>query len=346
MKEKVSKRQKETKKDRSNKFCYSSGDIKFIKSKKSVKESYSSFAEFLFEKEEVPFNDKTMRWITIKDERDRNQHILIKKKDGTVLAGMGGEHNGEKLKDVFKELGDKRDEIEQDKENYEEFLKQSYQTEIEEFRKNAFNGFDYHEEYTLKHDGEMLKNDEDWAIEEYTKTAYRNINGILRNFDYWKESKLQDIIENDLDYLDPEEDDIEAEAEDMLNHIIDESEEQSKTISTCLKRNRTKKPIITYRGLAPDVVQMIEDNMEVGKVLYDEGFVSSSTEKTVAKGFSGWGNGYIMEIHIPKGSKAASVKGISDVPTEYEVLIDKGSSFLIKQIDHENKTLVVELRQN
>ena len=53
-----------------------------------------------------------MRWITIKDERDRNQHILIKKKDGTILGGMGGEHNGEKLKDVFKDIEDERKEIE------------------------------------------------------------------------------------------------------------------------------------------------------------------------------------------------------------------------------------------
>ena len=103
---------KKTKKknDHKDKFTYKPGDLKIIKAKK-IKESYSSFAEFLSEKEEK-FVASTMRWITIKDEQDRNQHILIKKKDGTILGGMGGTHNGEKLKDVFKDIEAERKEIE------------------------------------------------------------------------------------------------------------------------------------------------------------------------------------------------------------------------------------------
>ena len=103
---------KKTKKknDHKDKFTYKPGDLKIIKAKK-IKESYSSFAEFLSEKEEK-FVASTMRWITIKDEQDRNQHILIKKKDGTILGGMGGTHNGEKLKDVFKDIEAEKKEIE------------------------------------------------------------------------------------------------------------------------------------------------------------------------------------------------------------------------------------------
>ena len=105
--------------DRKDKFVYTKDDvkgIKIIKPNKKVKESYKSFAEFLFEREEK-FVASTMRWITIKDERDRNQHILIKKKDGTILAGMGGEHNGKKLDQAFKDIADDKKEIEKQEED-------------------------------------------------------------------------------------------------------------------------------------------------------------------------------------------------------------------------------------
>ena len=42
---------KKKKTDRSDKFTYKKGDLKILTPKK-VKESYSSFAEFIFEKEE------------------------------------------------------------------------------------------------------------------------------------------------------------------------------------------------------------------------------------------------------------------------------------------------------
>ena len=106
------------KKDRSDKFSYQKGELKLIPAKKEIKESYSSFAEFLFEKEEK-FVASTMRWITIKDKDMQNQHILIKKKDGTIVGGMGGEHNGEKLKDVFKDIEAERKEIEKKEANKE-----------------------------------------------------------------------------------------------------------------------------------------------------------------------------------------------------------------------------------
>ena len=122
---------KTKKTDRSDKFTYSAGDIKFTETKKkNVKEHYESFTEFLFERENK-FVAYTMRWITIKDERDRNQHILIKKKDGTIVAGMGGEHKGEKLDTLFKDLKQEREKIAQRTErNIKDF-----DDEIKAFRK-------------------------------------------------------------------------------------------------------------------------------------------------------------------------------------------------------------------
>ena len=336
MKEKASKRQKETKKNRSDKFCYSSGDIKFIKDKKSVKESYSSFAEFLFEKEEVPFNDKTMRWITIKDERDRNQHILIKKKDGTILGGMGGEHTGEKLKDVFDDLEDKRDDIEQKQENK---TSTKYAEEIEKFRKYAINEWGIHDVYGLKSDDVTYEEYE--AIENYTGSFYEDVNKFHRDYDSWYEN------ERSKTYFYPDDYDTEEEYEEAKDNQVSEAaveiETTSQGLSSALKKHPSKENMISYRGLAPDLIKKIMDKLVPGNEFTDEGFVSTSTKTSTAKSFSK--GGYVMEIHIPKGSRAASVKNISSHWEENEVLIDRGSSFLIKQVDHENKTLVVELKQ-
>jgi hypothetical protein len=340
MKEKASKRQKETKKDRSDKFCYSSGDIKFIKAKKSVKESYSSFAEFLFEKEEVPFNDKTMRWITIKDERDRNQHILIKKKDGTILGGMGGEHTGEKLKDVFDDLEDKRDDLEKEKEDALEREISKYAKEIEEFREYAINEYGVHDVYGLKEDD--ISPEEYASISEYTGSSYTRINNYYRDYDKWREEAQESV------WVSPDDYDTDEEYEEALEHELSEMEMEMESmgmdISKALKENPSKDLMISYRGLAPDLIQQIKDDLEVGNEFSDDGFASSSTDIEIAQKFSK--GGYIMEIHIPKGSRAASIKNLSMHQSEQEVLIDKGSRFFIKQVDHEKKSLVVELRQD
>lgn len=78
--------------------------IKLIKDKMHQKISLS-FVNFLFENNEIPFDSDTMRWITIKDKNMQNQHILVKKKDGTIV---GGEHDGEKLEDVFDNVEDEK----------------------------------------------------------------------------------------------------------------------------------------------------------------------------------------------------------------------------------------------
>ena len=337
---KAEKKKKSIKQDRSNKFCYSSGDIKFIKDKKSVKESYSSFAEFLFEKAEVPFNDKTMRWITIKDERDRNQHILIKKKDGTIVAGMGGEHTGEKLKDVFDDLEDKRDDLEKEKEDTLKRETSKYAEEIEKFRKYAINEYGIHDVYGLK--GDDVTYEEYEAIENYTGAFYEDVNKFYRDYDSWYEN------ERSKTYFYPDDYDTEEEYEEAQDNQVSEAaveiETTSEGLSSALKKHPSKENMISYRGLAPDLIKKIMDKLVPGNEFTDEGFVSTSTKTSTAKSFSK--GGYVMEIHIPKGSRAASVKNISSHWEENEVLIDRGSSFLIKAVDHDNKTLVVELRQN
>ena len=334
----MKKTDKKKKTDRSDKFTYKKGDLKIVTPKK-VKESYSSFAEFLFEKEEK-FVASTMRWITIKDERDRNQHILIKKKDGTIIAGMGGEHTGEKLKDVFDDLKDKRDDIEKEKEDALERETSKYAKEIEEFREYAINEYDIHDVYGLK--GDDVTYEEYEAIESYTGSFYSDVNKFHRDYDSWYKKERSRTRFYPFDY------DTKEEYEEAIENEISEAAEEIETttagISSALKKHPSKENMISYRGLAPDLITKIKDKLEPGNEFKDDGFISSSTKVSTAKNFSK--GGYVMEIHIPKGSRATSVKNISSHWEENEVLIDRGSNFFIKAVDHDNKTLVVELRQN
>ena len=350
---------KQKKTDRSDKFTYKSGDLKIIKAKK-IKESYSSFAEFLSEKEEK-FVASTMRWITIKDEQDRNQHILIKKKDGTILGGMGGTHNGEKLKDVFKDLEDERKEIEKkeakpyaktkydeiDPPSRERFAREMRAAKlIEEFRDGSRLSKDeiHSEEFRLS--TEHISNAEEEAIEAYTGAQYFNMNGILRNYNKWKKemvSRLEDEAFEEYELED--EKDIRQFVNNQLREVEHEAELYTKYLRNALNKAKTKKNMITYRGISSSYINEIMDNLKIGDSIVDAGFISSSTDKNVARGFANE-NGYIMEILIPAGSHATSVDHISTNNGEEEVLIENNSTFEICEVNHEQKKLVVFLRND
>lgn len=325
---------KETKKNnRSNKFGYTEEDIKGIKvtksKKKNVKESYSSFAEFLFEKEEK-FVASTMRWITIKDERDRNQHILIKKKDGTILGGMGGKHNGEKLGDVFKDIEADREEIKQEEkprtsqlltksENSNILGKTELKKYVTNFRKDMASSAEFHEEMSIK---DMdISIDERIALSTYTGSAYSIMNRLLRDPEYYEKENPDALTEN---------------SKKIYNAKI-------QFCSDALKRNKSTKSIITYRGIKRELMVKLS-GLDAGDIITDDGFVSTSTSKKVANDFAiKYQGGYVMTILIPKGSQAASVKSLSDYPKENEVLVNKKARFEVKGIDHDKQEIIVEL---
>lgn len=319
---------------RSSKFGYTEDDIKGIKitkgKKKKVKESYSSFAEFLYEREEK-FVASTMRWITIKDERDINQHILIKKKDGTIVGGMGGKHNGEKIGDVFKDIEAEREEIKQEeKPRISQLLTKAKdgvtilgKTELKKyitaFKKEMASSSDFHKEMSIK---DMdISIDEQIALSTYTSNAYSTMNRMLRNPDYYEKEYPDALSEN---------------AKKTYNHQI-------QFCSDALKRNKSTKSIVTYRGVSKQLMEKLS-GLDAGDIITDDGFVSTSTSKKVADNFARtYDGGYIMTILIPKGSQAASVKSLSNFPKESEVLVNKKARFEVKGIDHEKQEMIVEL---
>lgn len=86
--------------------------------------------------ENVNFDEKTMRWITIKDKNHQQQKILIAKKDGTIIAGLGGKYNGKNLDSIYS----KSDNSSNDEETYKNMsyreVKNKIQKSLSEIKKN------------------------------------------------------------------------------------------------------------------------------------------------------------------------------------------------------------------
>jgi hypothetical protein len=326
---------------RVDKFGYTEEDIKGIKlikaKKKKLKESYSSFAEFLFEKEEK-FVASTMRWITIKDERDRNQHILIKKKDGTILAGMGGEHNGKKLDQAFKDIADDKKEIEKQEEPRDDRRRTSQlltkamdntkildnkelKKYVSSFKKDAIKALVFHKEMDIS-SSKKINLEQHNSLAAYSGSSYSIMNRLLREPEFYDEKLHPDRLSQSSRKI------YEKYIEDCY---------------TALKNNRTTEAVVTYRGVKSELMEKLAE-AEPGDIITDDGFASTSTSKKIAEKFAGkYSGGYVMTVLIPKGSQAASIKSLSHYPKESEVLINKKARFEIKNIDHEAKEMIVEL---
>ncbi|WP_100331278.1 ADP-ribosyltransferase [Bacillus xiapuensis] len=74
-------------------------------------------------------------------------------------------------------------------------------------------------------------------------------------------------------------------------------------------------------------------NLQVGKTFTDYGFVSTNPLKdsTFIEGSK-----TLMHIHVPAGTNCAYIDPISEYPGEEEVLLDKGTTFKIKEIIDDN----------
>lgn len=90
--------------------------------------------------------------------------------------------------------------------------------------------------------------------------------------------------------------------------------------------------LVTFRGFNSKAWQQVTKDAKIGSILVDEGYVSSSTKMSVAKGFMDYGGGGLAEILVPKGARAISTLN-STFPNEAEVLIDRSSRFEILKLE-------------
>lgn len=225
--------------------------------------------------------NKDTRWVTIKrKESDKGRHVLIKSKDGEIVAGLGNKFTGQKIDDLFGE----------------------------DFDKRAIRGKEAHKAAQFQ---EKLTQKETLSIYSYTGVTYKRINRQLRGKEE-KSSYIQEIIS-----------------------FMDKA----------MKKTSTTEDIIAYRGVSSKVF----DKLEIGAIIKDNGFTSTTTKLNIAKSFastsaaSSNGESLVMEVRIPKGSRAVSVLKYTTHKNEEEILIDRDSEYRVADI--KSGHVIVELIQ-
>lgn len=139
-----------------------------------------------------------------------------------------------------------------------------------------------------------------------------------------------------------------------------EYEQQAAQLSSALNKARTTSDMVFHRGVRSNFVHSLmahagidTQDMSMGdlkmaalgakdqlasQVFADKGFSSASLSKEVATRFAGAANhgdqttGHLLEFHAPKGSKAGYVEGISATPEEFEMMLDRGQKYRIRDI--------------
>lgn len=143
------------------------------------------------------------------------------------------------------------------------------------------------------------------AIKSYTGSAFTQMNGCLRS-----------------------------------DNCEDELKEKVNNLKSALQKLSSKKEAILYRGvreLPSDIQQKIDSNQ---KVILDKGFLSTSGDLLVAKGFAG--NGKILMI---KSKSCVGISSLSYYKTEDEFLCPPGLTFKAKKLAEKNQYILEEVEK-
>ncbi len=102
---------------------------------------------------------------------------------------------------------------------------------------------------------------------------------------------------------------------------------------------------VVYRNISKQHME----NLKPGVIYKDRGFVSTSASEAQANNMSAGGTHggeygrspeeWRMNIEVPEGAHAAAMWQHSTKPREKEVLLQRGSHFLIESVDHNSRTI-------
>lgn len=122
-------------------------------------------------------------------------------------------------------------------------------------------------------------------------------------------------------------------------------------LTKVLGKHRLPHPVVVHRGVenSPENRKYFRDN--VGKVVQDEGFVSSSLDQTAAEDFAevfsdGQGNGIVIQMKVPAGAQGVYVGGQFDDEggfDQQEVLLQRGGQYRIASVKNQGGWIVVEM---
>ena len=140
-----------------------------------------------------------------------------------------------------------------------------------------------------------ITREEDNSVFEYTGDAYIGINEGLRTGEGFSEDYYEFMV-NDID--------------------------------SAIGKFNLKQNIVVYRGVSKAAFGGA--GPEVGAILQDKGFMSTTVKKSVAASFD---KGYILKINVPKGKgRGAYVRSISQFSNEHEFLMKRSSKLKITRV--------------
>lgn len=116
-------------------------------------------------------------------------------------------------------------------------------------------------------------------------------------------------------------------------------------IDSVFKKASIPEDITVYRGITNfELSKMSNSALKVGSKYVPSAFVSTSYDKNVAEEFSQGKNPAILEINLPKGTKAIALENHADAEnkSEKEILIARNTEFRVKELKKiGNKTHIV-----
>lgn len=110
-------------------------------------------------------------------------------------------------------------------------------------------------------------------------------------------------------------------------------------LDSAFAKARLADDVIVYRGMKGSRWKRTFAGLQIGQtVLIDKGVLSTSMSKSFA---ANWmhGSGFVVEILLPKGSRGISMERLTANKTEYELLIDRNSKFVVREISGNSVTL-------
>ncbi|GAC43701.1 ADP-ribosyltransferase [Paenibacillus popilliae] len=150
-----------------------------------------------------------------------------------------------------------------------------------------------------------LSEEEKDSIRDYTEDA-ELINGYLRN----------------------------GVSDDVGNGYTRQIIRDAESISKGLQKFNLSEGVVVYRNIHMPEWEEVEPSDLIGAVITDNAFVSTALYKTNL--FKG---NVDLELNVPAGYCAAPVMSLAKYPFEYEFLLDKGTSYVIRDVRRENGIL-------
>lgn len=253
------------------------------------------------------------RWITVKPNGAGNKgRPALIDENGTVKAGMGGKFNGRKISEA-KSKGTGSSQGKTDSKGASPMskgrasgVKKSTPTSSSGSKAQSptESGGTYVSGRQAQSASKLdMTPEERQSMKEYTGAMYRTVNSALRSGKPIPRGDRKDVERMDRAFA----------------------------------RASTKEPMTVYRGISKD----FSDKLLEGATFKDPGFSSSTSNKNTAEAFSHFSGskGAVMEIRVPKGSKAISLENISafggatsNASSEGEILLNRGGTYRVVKV--------------